>query len=365
MTRREFDWIARYLRPLARNPASLGLADDAAILSAIRSEDLVLTKDMLVRDVHFFADDAAQLVARKALRVNLSDLAAMGARPRGYLLGLALPGETGEAFLQEFVTGLAEDQTQFALELWGGDIVRSTGPLIVSVTMIGSVPGGRCGRNGGGRNGGGRGDNGDDDTGQGTAVRRNGARAGDVIVVTGTLGDAALGLDVRRAQGSGTAKGGVSQARAMEGLSDTDRDYLKQRYLLPQPRLEAAPVLRQYANAAIDISDGLVADAGHICAACSLSACIDLDRLPLSGPAMRLRAAHADFWDRICGGGDDYEILACVPPEHASAFCAALNACGPGACEIGHMTGKPPHHVSLRRGGAPVQLGAAPGFRHF
>ncbi len=262
---KEFDWIARYLAPLASHPGALGLKDDAALLAAPSGHELVLTQDAMTAGVHFFADDPPDLIARKLLRVNLSDLAAKGAKPLGYLLSLLLPAETADSFLAGFSGGLLEDQRIFGLSLLGGDTCRINGPLTLSLTAIGQVP-------------------------QGKMIRRCGARPGDGLYVTGTLGDAALGLRVR------------------QGLLPAD-DFLLERYLLPQPR--QLPDIN--VTACLDISDGLAQDAGHLAAASGVKIVIDRQKLPLSKSALRLLNTVADFESCILDGGDDYELLFTAP----------------------------------------------------
>ena len=167
--------IARFFKPLATHPGALGLSDDAAFLTPPPGCDLVLKTDAIVGGVHFFPEDAAHTVASKALRVNLSDLAAKGARPLGFLLSLAIPKEIGEEWLNGFAEGLRGDAVLFGCPLFGGDTDRTPGPITISIAMIGSVP-------------------------EGTMVRRTGAKPGDRVFVSGTIGDAALGVMVRKRQ---------------------------------------------------------------------------------------------------------------------------------------------------------------------
>jgi thiamine-monophosphate kinase len=272
----EDELIARYFAPLAADPGAAGLHDDAATASLAPGEEFVLTKDVLVAGVHFFADDPADLVARKALRVNLSDLAAKGATPGHYLLGLALPDDWDDAWLAAFAAGLAEDQPRFGVGLLGGDTTRAAGPLVLSVTALGVVPAGR-------------------------AVRRSGARPGDVVAVSGAIGDAALGLALRQGRASADAIGGEAA------------DHLRRRYLLPEPRVDLAPAVRACASAAMDVSDGLVGDLAKLCGASGVGARIELERVPLSEAAARAVAADPALFDLAMTGGDDYEILACFP----------------------------------------------------
>src|SRR5882757_1139800 len=211
--------IARYFKPLATDPGAFGLVDDAAVLKAA-GEDIVVTTDAIVEGVHFLPDDPPDTIARKALRVNLSDLAAKGATPAGFVLTLALRG-ADEAWLQPFASALGEDAAQFGCPLLGGDTVSTPGPLMISVTAFGRVPAGKM-------------------------VHRSGARPGERVMVTGTVGDAALGLAV--------LKGGKIHAAASSAAA---RDHLISRYRVPQPRTALAEIVREYASAAMDVSDGL------------------------------------------------------------------------------------------------------------
>src|SRR5262249_46994678 len=222
--------IARYFKPLATDAGALGLSDDAAVLKA-RGEDLVVTTDAIVEGVHFLADDPPDTIARKALRVNLSDLAAKGASPAGFVLTLALRG-ADDGWLTAFAGGLGADAKSFECPLLGGDTVSTPGPLIVSITAFGHVPPGKM-------------------------VRRNGARPGDRVLVTGTIGDAALGLDI------------LTGGRVARTLADdpAGRDALVARYRVPEPRNALAGALREHASAAMDVSDGLAGDLTKLCAA--------------------------------------------------------------------------------------------------
>ena len=319
----EFELIARYFRPLATDPGALGLADDAALYRQHAGDDLVVTADMVAEGVHFLADDAPESVARKALRVNLSDLAAKGAVPFAYLLSLALAEDWTEAWLKKFVSGLKADQARYHVSLIGGDTIRATAGLTVAVTAIGRVPKGRM-------------------------VLRSGARPGDAVFVSGTVGDAALGLRVRR--------GGIAAPDGGKRLVD--------RYLHPQPRLALAPVLRRHATGAIDVSDGLVGDLGHICEASGVGAEIEARRVPLSPAARRALAADGALMSTVLNGGDDYEILATVAQSAAGAFMRAAKAAGVPVTRIGQIVaGKGPPMVRDALGQA---IGVAqPSHTHF
>src|SRR5881398_2866985 len=212
--------IARYFRPLATDPGAFNLADDAALFKP-SGDDIVVTTDAVVEGVHFLPDDPPDTVARKALRVNLSDLAAKGAAPAGFVLTLALR-DAGEVWLEPFALALGEDAKAFGCPLLGGDTVSTPGPLMISITAFGRVP-------------------------RGKMVHRSGAKPGDRVVVTGTIGDAALGLDILKGGAAAAALAGDAAAREM----------LTGRYCVPQPRNALATAVRDHAHAAMDVSDGL------------------------------------------------------------------------------------------------------------
>jgi thiamine-monophosphate kinase len=283
--------IARYFRPLATDAGAFGLTDDAAILKST-GDELVVTTDAIVEGVHFLANDPPDTIARKALRVNLSDLAAKGAAPAGFVLTLALRG-ADEAWLAPFARGLGEDALMFQCPLLGGDTVSTPGPLMISVTAFGRVP-------------------------QGKMVRRNGAKAGDRVVVSGTIGDAALGLDI--------LKGGAATAALAEDAEA--RDMLIGRYRIPQPRLDLAQAVRDHASAAMDVSDGLAGDLAKLCAASGVSAAIDAESVPLSGAARSLLSRGVVGIESILSGGDDYEILCTVPENRFEGFAEAARLAG-------------------------------------
>ena len=294
--------IARYFRPLATAPGAFGLIDDAAALTPPPGCDLVLTTDGVIAGVHFFPDDPPQMVSRKVLRMNLSDLAAKGARPLGFLLSVALPAGFGEAWLGAFAEGLAEDAARYGCPLYGGDTDHTPGPLSVSIFAFGAVPHGKM-------------------------VHRSTARPGDHIVVTGTIGDAAIGLHLRRDR---------ALARRW-GLSDAATAHLEDRYVLPQPRNALADAVLQYASAAIDVSDGLAGDLGKLCRASSVAADVDVARVPLSDAARTVIAAEPALLEAALTGGDDYEIVLTLAPEKLAAFRAAAAAAGIAATEIGSV----------------------------
>ncbi len=288
--------IARFFAPLASHPGALGLTDDAAFITPPPGHDLVLKTDAIIAGVHFFADDAAQTIASKALRVNLSDLAAKGAKPLGFLMSLALPKDVTDTWLANFAEGLRSDAVLFGCPLFGGDTDRTPGPLTVSIAMIGSVP-------------------------QGAMVRRAGAKPGDRVFVTGTIGDATLGLAVRNGKDF--------------KLSDAQRQHLIARYLLPQPRNALAQAVRAHASAAMDVSDGLAGDFAKLCRVSQVGATIEAAAVPLSEAARAVIAGDPAMLETALTGGDDYEIVCTVPPAKADGFRAAAAAAKVPVTEIG------------------------------
>lgn len=311
----EFDLIARHFSVLAQPQAgvALGIGDDAALLSApAAGEQWALSTDTLVEGVHFAAGTAAEDLGHKALAVNLSDLAAMGARPFAALLALTLP-TADDPWLRGFSRGFGALLRQYGLSLVGGDTTR--GPLSLTVTVIGRVP-------------------------AGFALRRAGADVGDIVAVTGTLGDAALALRL------GTA----APAELLRRLHR------------PEPRIAAGLALRALAHAAIDLSDGLLADLGHVCEASGVGASIRADLIPAS-PAF-LAAAPDDALALQAAGGDDYELCVCLPPEKVSEAVAVLAECGLTLTVVGRCTREPGVRL-LDAAGSPVSLPPSSGYRHF
>jgi thiamine-monophosphate kinase len=295
--------IARYFKPLATDPGAFGLDDDAAAIKPPAGCDLVLKTDGIVAGVHFFPDDPPDTVARKALRVNLSDLAAKGARPVGFLLTLALPKDTGDAWLAPFARALGEDASAYGCPLFGGDTDSTPGPITISIAVIGAVPRGRM-------------------------LRRAGGRPGDAVVVTGTIGDAALGLLLKRDPAAGERW----------RLSRSQQDHLTQRYLVPQPRLAIAELIADYATAAMDVSDGLAGDLAKLCRASRAGARIEVKRVPLSGPARAVLEREPAQIDTVLTGGDDYEVLACVPVHKVAVLRRQASAAGVEVTDIGSLT---------------------------
>jgi thiamine-monophosphate kinase len=298
----EFDLIARHFAPLA-GPGGLGLLDDAALLSVPAGQELVITKDLIAAGVHFFPDDPPDSLAVKALGVNLSDLAAKGATPLGFLLGLALPPEIDDAWLGGFSAGLREMAGLHRCPLLGGDTIKAAGGLTLSITAFGHVPAGRM-------------------------VRRTTARPGDILFVSGTVGDAALGLRLRLASG-----GGSERPSDLSGIGPSHAAFLLDRYLRPQPRLALAPALLACASAAMDVSDGLAGDAFKL--AGNLGLDLRLADLPLSEAARAALAADPALIETIATGGDDYEVIAAVSPADAGSYEAAARAAAVPVMRIG------------------------------
>lgn len=321
----EFALIARLMAPLAAGlPGAFGLTDDAACLSAPAGEVLVVTNDVMVSGVHYLPDDPPDLVARKMLRVNLSDLAAMGAAPYAYVLGLTLAKSAGAAWLERFVEGLAADQAQFDIALAGGDTVATDGPTVLSLTAFGTVP-------------------------VDAALRRNGAKPGDRVYVSGTIGDAALGLKVLTG--------------AMSELSIRGHDTLAQRYRLPEPRIALGQALRGLAHAVIDVSDGLVADFGHICETSSVAGILDAAHVPLSPAASNAIDTDGELLNTVLTGGDDYELLFTAPPAVEAQVLALAGICGVPITCIGRVEAGAGTQV-VDSAGRALMLSRA-GYQHF
>lgn len=291
----EFELIRRYFAPLAKDFAgSFGLRDDAAVISPAPGCELVVTADAIVAGVHFLTEDPPASVAAKLLRVNLSDLAAMGAEPLAYVITSAWPRDLAEAWIADFADGLAADQERFSVSLAGGDTVSTDGPICLSLTAFGQVP---CGQ----------------------ALRRNAAKAGDRLMVSGSIGDAGGGLSILRNR---------SEAPSAEA-----RNYLVERYRLPEPRVALGPALRGIASACIDVSDGLAADLAHICEESAVGAIVRAEAVPIS-PHRRALGDIASAWT----AGDDYELLFSVKAERVGEAFAVAERCGVSLCEIGEIT---------------------------
>jgi thiamine-monophosphate kinase len=319
----EFERIRRFFAPLA-GPGGLGLRDDAALVDCEPGRRLVVTADAIVAGVHYLPQDPPELVARKLLRVNLSDLAAMGAKPLHYVLTTALPPELGSDWLARFAAGLGEDQHRFGIDLLGGDSVATTGPAVLSLTAIGEV-------------------------GAGKEVRRRGALAGDLVWVSGTIGDAFLGLRLLRGD--------------YPELRPEHWDFLIGRFRIPDPRTELGPLLPGIAHAMIDVSDGLLADLGHICQNAQLGAVVELDRLPLSPAAQSMVAEDPAIGAQLAAGGDDYELLFTAPAQAAETIVSLSSSLGIPITMIGRIErGSGVRLVDAEGQAVPVD---AMGYRHF
>jgi len=314
----EFDLIGRYFAPLA-GPGAFGLGDDAAVLTPPPGQQLVFTADAIIAGVHFLADDPAGDVAAKLLAVNLSDLAAMGAVGAGYLITTAWPRVLDEDWIADFAQGLGTAQAEHEIALLGGDTVATDGPMCLSLTAIGELP-------------------------MGSAIRRNGAKAGDNIYVSGRIGDAGVGLRI-----------------LCDGLMDgttPDHQAAVERYRRPRPRLALGQALRGLASACIDISDGLVADLGHLAAQSRAAMTVDLAAIPLSPLAGLIGGAAAAIV-----AGDDYELLFTAAPDDEWRLLAAGQETGTAVSRIGRVTAGRGVEV-VDAAGVKVNL-AQPGYRHF
>ena len=296
--------IIRHFVPLAAAASgAFALQDDCALLAPAAQSELVLKTDPIAEGIHFLAGEEPADVAWKALAVNVSDLAAKGASPSHYLLALSFPAAPRLQWIVGFAEGLRRAQERFGCQLIGGDTDRRPGPLTISITLIGTVP-------------------------QGRMVRRGTARAGDGLFVSGTLGDAALGLTVLQ---------DPTRVDAW-GLSAGMLEHLKRRYRRPQPRLGLASALREHASAAMDLSDGLAKDLDRMCRASGCAGRVRLAELPLSPAAAKVVAAEPRQYEAVLAGGDDYEVLASVPPQREAAFQRAASAAGVAVTRIGSTT---------------------------
>ena len=326
--RGEFELIARHFAPLAAHAdGAFGLLDDAAVIQPLAGRDLVYTSDTIASGVHYLPDDPADDVARKLLRVNLSDLAAMGARPEGYLLNTAFRPDVREDWIEAFASGLAGDQDRYAVQLWGGDTTRTDGATVLSLTAVGSVPHGRC-------------------------LRRSGARAGDSIYVSGTIGDAAFGLK-------------AALGELADRLDEPARDQLIDRYRRPRPRVALGQGLlaRDLATAGLDVSDGLVADLAHLCAASGLGAEVTAAAVPLSMPVQQLVEHDGTALSTALTGGDDYELVFAVPSERQDALLDLAREIELPLTRIGQLVAGREVTVRSPNGGV-VETGQA-GWQHF
>ena len=328
--RSEEDIVQGYLAPLAADfPGALGLADDCAVIAPTPGHELVLKTDPIVAGLHFLPDDPPESIAWKALAVNVSDLAAKGAAPRAYLMALAFPATPEPAWMARFAQGLGEAQRAFSIHLAGGDTDRRAGPLTISITVLGEVP-------------------------IGCMIPRGGARPGDALVVSGTLGSAAHGLAL--AQNPALAR--------TWGLADDEAQRLVTRYRRPEPRLALRAALRGFAHAAMDLSDGLAKDLGRMCRASGLAARVRLADLPLDPAVQRIVTAEPGRWAGVVAGGDDYEVLAAVPPESVEPMRAAAAKASVPLTPIGTVQAGPATVRIENLDGSPLALTRA-GWDHF
>jgi thiamine-monophosphate kinase len=329
----EQELISKYFAPLA-GAGGLGLLDDAALLAPPPGTELVLTVDALVAGIHFFAEDPPEKIALKALAVNLSDLAAKAADPLGFLLALALPRDWTPDWLAAFSRGLGEMAALNNCPLLGGDTVATPGPLTLSITALGSVPAGKL-------------------------VRRTTARPGDALYVSGTIGDSALGLALRKSQVTGEQKPAWAQ-----NLTPARSAALIDRYLSPRPRKTLVSALRACASAAMDISDGLIGDLRAMMRASGATAQVDLRQIPISAAASAAFHAERNLLERILCGGDDYEILCAIPIGDAGRFEALAQATGVKVTRIGSVSGPETAEVFIGFDGRPCAFGRDR-FSHF
>ena len=321
----EFGLIERFFRPLSHAaPGAFALKNDGALLTPPAGESLVVTKDLMVAGVHYPEGEDPSILARRLLRMNLSDLAAMGATATSYALGLALPEDVADAWVEAFAAGLAQDQEAFGVALIGGDTVATRGPAVLSLTAFGTVAGDAC-------------------------LTRAGASEGDDIYVSGTVGDAALGLRAVRGD--------------LRGLAASDFAALADRFRLPEPRLALGMALVGLATCAIDVSDGLVADLGHLCEESGVAACVGAHTMPLSEAARRALAGGAAALADLLTGGDDYELLFCAPPSARGEVDALGKRLDLALSRIGTMERGAGVRV-VDADGQPLALGRT-GYAHF
>lgn len=325
----EFALIRRHFAPLSRGePGARELRDDAASLAVPPGHELVVTADAIVAGVHFPDDSPPADVARRILRVNLSDVAAKGAQARAYTLTVQLPPAVDEDWIAGFAQTLGEEQARFGVSLLGGDTTGTPGPLTLSLNMFGELP-------------------------ENTMIRRDGARIGDDVYVSGTIGDAALGL------------------RCLQGrlavAAQADRDFLTGRFTAPEPRVALGPALRGVAHAAADVSDGLVADLGHICEASGVGAEIGIDRVPISPAARRAVTDDQPLHVSLLGGGDDYEIVFAAPAGARDELDRIAARTGTSVSRIGRIVERADAErpvAVLDGAGGRIEAGHG-GYRHF
>lgn len=275
----EFEQIAQIMAPLAEQvEGAFALGDDGAVFSHAPDQEIVVTTDTLIAGVHFFETDPPEDIARKLLGVNLSDLAAMGAKPLHYTLNASYPKDITTQWISAFASGLKVMQDKYDISLLGGDTTGTSGPLVLSLSAFGLVE-------------------------KGQALRRNGARAGDLLCVSGTIGDSALGLNV--------AKGEITD----------ETGHLLERYQHPQPRIKLGLGLHKIARACLDVSDGLLADLTHLCKQSGCGADVHIQKIPLSKAARICLTKDSSNLSTVLTGGDDYELLFSIPKTHQEKLC--------------------------------------------
>ncbi len=325
----EFEMIQKYFAPLAvAEKGALALNDDAAVISARAGMQAVYTKDIMIAGVHFFPNEDPYLLAQKLLAVNVSDLCAMGATPRGYLLGLALPKAVDEAWIASFSAGLKEAMACFGGVLWGGDTTSfksASESLVLSLTAVGEVL-------------------------EGKAIKRSGAMVGDDVYVTGTIGDAALGLKI------------LENSSDVSTLNQDEQNFLVSRYHSPSPAIELAKILSTIATASADVSDGLIADAAHIAKASSVKLQIEVELVPISKPAKQALVNNIADMETLIAGGDDYELIFTASPSKRSAIDEIATKAQLSITKIGSVLKG--ESVEILRGGEALNL-AKTGYKHF
>lgn len=291
--------IQEYLAPLAAGyPGAFGLTDDCAAFTPTPGHDLVVKTDPVASGIHFLSDDPPADIAWKALAVNVSDLAAKGAVPRAYLMALSFPEAPTRDWMTAFADGFAQAQAAFGMHLVGGDTDRRPGPITISITVLGEVPTGRM-------------------------VRRGTAKPGDVLFVTGALGEATLGLALLR-EPALAARWAIDEAAVQAAV---------RKYRRPQPRLALRDALRRYASAAMDLSDGLAKDLGRMCRASGTGATVSIETVPRCAVGRAAVAIEPERWNDVIAGGDDYEVMIAVDADKANEFEAAANASGRAVSE--------------------------------
>ncbi len=323
----EFDVIARYFKQLATSKGAFQLKDDAAVLEVPAGKKLVISKDMLVGGIHFFVDDLPDLIARKALRTNISDIISKGADPAFYSLGLSYPGILKHDFISDFCSGLEADQDFYGLSLLGGDTTNSQNDFVISITIYGF-----CDIKG--------------------PVTRLGGKEGDFLYVTGTLGNSALGLE------------SLKNPERFSSLDERDLSTLQSFYLLPQPPFGIQKLINDYANASMDISDGLLADCTHLCKASKCSATLHLDALPFHKIGGQLALEDREIKNLLVRGGDDYQCLMAVSPQNAAAFENAAQTVNIRVSCIGALEVQKKEALCLLEDGIPSSI-VPRGYVHF